>query len=72
LVVSVEETKLPGARDFAVLPVIHGRIMDDPMAQKYTLMFLRYGHFITEAARQPLAAESISHPESHPESSPRK
>ena len=28
--------------------MIHGLIMDDPMAQKYTLMFLRHGHFVSQ------------------------
>lgn len=56
LVVSVEETKLLGARDFAVLPVIHGRIMADPTACKYTLMFLQHGYFVSEEERQPLEA----------------
>lgn len=62
LVVSVEETKLTGARDFAVLPVIHGLIMDEPMAQKYTLMFLRHGYFVSEAHRQPLGPAAPKSP----------
>ncbi|MCY2995875.1 MAG: lipase [Planctomycetota bacterium] len=62
LVVSVEETKLPGARDFAVLPVIHGWIMDEPLARKYTLMFLQHGHFVSEAQRHPLGPETSKSP----------
>ena len=62
LVVSVEETKLPGARDFAVLPVIHGWIMDEPLARKYTLMFLQHGHFVSEAQRHPLGPETPKSP----------
>jgi hypothetical protein len=62
LVVSVDETKLAGARDFAVLPVPHGWIMDDPTARKYTLMFLEHGHFVSEARRHPLSAQDISVP----------
>lgn len=54
LVVSVDETKLPGAHDFAVLPVYHGLIMDDMTARAYILRFLQFGYFTAEAQRQPL------------------
>jgi pimeloyl-ACP methyl ester carboxylesterase len=54
LVVRVEETKLAGARDFAVLPVYHGWIMNDPLVREYTLRFLNHGHFISETARKPI------------------
>jgi hypothetical protein len=62
LVVSVDETKLAGARDFAVLPVPHGWIMDDPTARRYTLMFLEHGHFVSEARRHPLDAKDTTVP----------
>jgi len=54
LVVSVETTRLPGAADFAVLPVVHTHIMDDPIAQQYTLRFLQSGYFIAADKRQPI------------------
>lgn len=54
LVVTVEETKLAGARDFVVLPVAHTFIMDDDTVQQYTLQFLQQGHFISEDRRQPV------------------
>jgi len=60
LVVRVEETRLPGARDFAVVPVRHTIIMDDPTVRRYTLRFLAQGHFISDARRQPIAAKADS------------
>jgi pimeloyl-ACP methyl ester carboxylesterase len=57
LIVTVEETKLAGARDFAVLPVYHGVIMLDRRVREYTLRFLQHGYFRSDADRQPIAAE---------------
>jgi hypothetical protein len=47
-VVTVESTRLAGARDFRVLP--------DAKVQEYTVRFLNEGHFESEGARQPIAA----------------
>jgi hypothetical protein len=58
LVVSVECTRLVGAADFAVLPVVHTLMMDDPKVQEYTLRFLQRGHFISEDRRQPIGPEA--------------
>jgi hypothetical protein len=52
--VSVEETKLPGARDFRVLPCLHGEMMDDAQIRQCTLCFLKQGYFTQEDARQPI------------------
>lgn len=41
LIVRVEETKLPGAKHFSCVPVIHTFLMDDAEVQKITLAFLR-------------------------------
>ena len=62
MVVSVEETKLPGARDFAVLPDYHGKIMDDDTARKHILSFLQNGYFISDAQRRPLPPEPAETP----------
>lgn len=51
LIVDVESTRLAGAADFAVLPVIHATMMDDPQVHEYTLRFLQQGHFVSAAAR---------------------
>ncbi len=54
LVLSVEETRLGGARDFLVLPVFHGFIMKNPQVHRYTLRFLVHGHFVSAERRQPI------------------
>lgn len=41
----VEETWLPGASDYAVLPVPHSFLMRHDEVQRYTLHFLETGHF---------------------------
>ena len=56
-VVRVEETRLAGARDFAVAPVVHMFLKDDATVQEYTLRFLQKGHFISEEKRQPIVAK---------------
>lgn len=53
-VVTVDETRLAGARDFLVLPVYHRQIIKDPMAHQCTVRFLKHGHFISPQARHPL------------------
>ena len=53
-VVTVESTKLAGARDFRVLPVLHTFFMDDKRAQELTLQFLNHGHFESDDKRQPV------------------
>jgi hypothetical protein len=54
-VVSVQETRLPGARDFAIVPAYHGIMMNDPTVRQYTLRFLQHGYFRSEAAREPIS-----------------
>lgn len=44
-VVSVEETKLPGAADFLEVPVLHSFLMDDPIVQQAVVRFLNTGKF---------------------------
>jgi pimeloyl-ACP methyl ester carboxylesterase len=54
LLVKVSETKLPGARDFLIVPAVHTFLMDDPKAQEATVRFLLRGYFVTENERQPI------------------
>lgn len=54
LFISVETTKLAGARDFKVLPLVHPFMMKKPIVQQYTLNFLRNGYFVSEEKRQPI------------------
>lgn len=58
LVVTVDETRLVGARDFILVPALHTFIMDDEAVQQYTLQFLRHGYFVAEDRRQPITAEN--------------
>jgi pimeloyl-ACP methyl ester carboxylesterase len=53
-IVGVEETRLPGAADFRVLPVLHGSIMADPKVHECTLKFLQAGCFDSPQTRQPI------------------
>ena len=50
-IVSVNTTRLAGARDFLVLPVQHSLIMFNGKVQEYTLQFLQKGYFVSEPAR---------------------
>jgi pimeloyl-ACP methyl ester carboxylesterase len=52
--ISVETTKLGGARDFIVLPTPHTFIMDKPKVQECVLRFLQEGHFVGKEQRHPL------------------
>jgi len=54
LVVAVAETKLAGARDFAVVPCWHTTLMDNPLVREYTLRFLQHGYFRSPAERTPI------------------
>jgi hypothetical protein len=44
-IVSVEETKLPGATDFFEVPVLHSFLMDDDAVQQAVANFLRRSQF---------------------------
>ena len=52
--IDVETTKLTGARDFLVVPVLHSFIMDNATVQECVLRFLRHGHFVSERQQHPL------------------
>jgi pimeloyl-ACP methyl ester carboxylesterase len=54
---SVETTRLPGARDFKIVPVWHSFLILSPTVQRMTLEFLQHGYFVTAAERTPIAAE---------------
>jgi pimeloyl-ACP methyl ester carboxylesterase len=55
-IVSVDETKLPGARDFIVISGLHALLMTNPEVQQAALQFLEHGYFVSEANRRPLSA----------------
>jgi pimeloyl-ACP methyl ester carboxylesterase len=54
--VSVETTKLVGARDFLVTPVLHSFLMGNERVQECVLRFLKKGYFVSDEERHPLGA----------------
>ena len=54
LVVSVEETLLPGARDFMQQHLLHSTMMNDEAVHQAALSFFQNGYFKTEAERRPI------------------
>ena len=52
LIVRVEETKLSGAADFAVIPSVHTVLMDRSESQKMALRFLQEGFLKTDDERK--------------------
>jgi pimeloyl-ACP methyl ester carboxylesterase len=55
-VVCVDETRLPGARDFLLVPVHHAAMMRSPVIQQATAVFLEQGRFPDPAEPRPEAA----------------
>lgn len=53
-VVSIDETRLVGARDFLLLPVSHGSVLESPLVHQSTLRFLQNGFFLSEEERRPV------------------
>jgi hypothetical protein len=53
-VVTVDSTRLPKARDFRVLPVLHSFFMNDSRVHEMTRRFIEHGFFESEATRQPI------------------
>lgn len=56
-IVTVAETRLPGAADFAVVHGMHTLLLDQATVHEYTLRFLEHGYFIAEEKRCPIPAE---------------
>ncbi|MFK7768272.1 MAG: esterase/lipase family protein [Mariniblastus sp.] len=52
--VSVEEAKLPGARDLLVRPLLHGTMMHQRESLVAALSFFQNGYFVSETARTPI------------------
>jgi pimeloyl-ACP methyl ester carboxylesterase len=55
-VVTVDSTRLPLARDFRLLPVLHSFFMNDSRVHEMTRTFLAHGYFESDATRQPIDA----------------
>jgi pimeloyl-ACP methyl ester carboxylesterase len=60
LVVGIEETKLPGAHDFLIVPSLHGRMLRSEAVATHVDRFLRNGHFRSAAEREPLPANAAA------------
>jgi hypothetical protein len=56
-VITVASTRLPGASDFRLLPVLHSFFMNDSRVHEMTRRFLIHGHLESENTRQPVEAE---------------
>jgi pimeloyl-ACP methyl ester carboxylesterase len=60
LVVGVEETKLPGAHDFVIVPSLHGRMLRSESVATHVDRFLREGYFRSAAEREPLPVKAAA------------
>ena len=58
--VSVEETKLAGARDFLVRPLFHSTMMHQPEVLEASLNFLQNGWFESQQTQSPLPRQPMS------------
>ena len=63
--VSLEETRLPGAVDTFVRPLLHSNMMRQPEVLQATLTFLPHGWFVDADSREPIAsvADAAADPE---------
>lgn len=61
--IEVTTTRLAGARDFVVVPMIHEFIGHSPRVFDYTLHFLQEGSFIAEDQRSPIVEEGVQSPD---------
>ena len=66
ITVSLEEAKLPGARDLWVQPLLHGTMMHQPEVLAVALQFLQDGYFVSEELMQPIAEDWQPEPELDP------
>ncbi len=57
-IVTVDSTRLAGAADFVLLPVLHAFMGQDSRVREYTLNFLRKGYFIAPDRRQPIVDDA--------------
>ena len=56
-VVTVESTRLAGAADFLVVPVVHTLLITNRSVMEHTVRFLEHGHFVSAAEREPVERE---------------
>ena len=58
--VTVASTRLPGAADFILMPVIHSFLMTDKAAIEATRHFLMHGRFEPDRAAQPISKDDVT------------
>jgi len=57
-IVTVASTRLAGASDFVLVPIIHSFIPRNAKVAEYTLRFLQRGYFVSPERRQPVREKS--------------
>ena len=58
LLVTVAETRLPGASDFVLVHGLHTLLLEQSTVHEYTLRFLQQGYFVSDEKRCPIPAEN--------------
>lgn len=58
--VTVASTRLPGAADFILLPVIHSFLMNDKRSVEVTRHFLKHGQLVPERQPEPISNHDIT------------
>ena len=58
MIVGVDETRLPGARDFRVLDVIHATMTHQKSVLEMATRFLKHGYFESDELRKPIQKPS--------------
>ena len=53
-VLPVESTRLAGAADFVVVPILHLPMVSDDRVFQYTLRFLQHGYFVSADRKRPV------------------
>lgn len=57
--ITVDTTRLAGAADFVMVPMLHELIANDPRVFDHTLRFFQQGCFISPELREPIGQESV-------------
>ncbi|MEX2173366.1 MAG: lipase [Pirellulaceae bacterium] len=60
LIVAVDETRLAGADDFLVVPLLHSGLLRDERVQTHILRFLDKGYFVSADERAPIEPAAVA------------
>lgn len=58
--VTVSSTRLPGAADFVLIPVIHSFLMNHPDSVALTRHFFRHGRLLPDREPQPISRDDVT------------